>query len=125
MIFGVGIDLVEVARIQKALRVERFAARVFTAAERAYCASRKSGEAESYAARFAGKEAFVKALGLGLRAGPLTDISIENHAGGQPFIKLSGRYLTIVKEKNIGGIHVSLSHTKELAMAEVILEAQT
>ena len=124
MIFGIGIDLVEVPRIRKALQTSGFAARVFTAAERAYCDGKNTGKAASYAARFAGKEAFVKALGLGLRAGRLTDISIENNEAGQPFIVLSGHYLTIINEKNINGIHISLSHTKEWAMAEVVLEAQ-
>ena len=125
MIFGVGIDLVEVSRIRKALQTEGFAARVFTAAERAYCDNKQRGKAASYAARFAGKEAFVKALGVGLRAGRLTDISIENDAAGQPFITLSGRYSAMIKERKITGIHISISHTREWAMAEVILEAQS
>ena len=84
MIIGIGCDLAEVNRIQKALGQAGFAARVFTQREQDYCNSRGVQSAQSYAARFAAKEAFLKAIGTGLRGGRLTEIEVINDDMGRP-----------------------------------------
>lgn len=125
MIHGIGTDIVEVARIKKAIRkTSRFAARVFSEAEIRYCEESGAGlRYERYAARFAAKEAFLKACGTGLREGfSLTEITVKNAESGKPEIVLSGGSLETFKEKIQGGIHLSLSHLPELAMAVAVIE---
>ena len=124
MVIGTGIDIVEIKRIEKALQKEAFAQRFFAQAEIAYCEARKNAKYQSYAARFAGKEAFVKALGTGFRTGELTEISIENDELGCPQIILAGKYLEIANEKGVGKVHISLSHSQEYAVAQVVLEGK-
>lgn len=123
MIFGQGIDIIEVARIEKQInRGDRFKARIFTAAERAYCDGKKHG-AQNYAARFAAKEAFFKALGTGWRGGvTFQDVEILNNEMGKPEIILSGKALVLAEEYGIKRIHVSLTHLKEYATSIVTLE---
>jgi holo-[acyl-carrier protein] synthase len=123
MIVGVGLDIVEITRVQKAIEKGSLAERFFTPAERAFCEAKNAGRYASYAARFAGKEAFVKALGTGFRAGRFQEISIENNELGCPQVLLSGYYSDIIKTRKIDGIHISLSHSRMWAVAEVILEA--
>ncbi|MCJ7682423.1 MAG: holo-ACP synthase, partial [Candidatus Aminicenantes bacterium] len=91
MIYGVGIDMIETARVEKQLlRNERFRDRVFSPFEIEYCESKKN-KAQNYAARFAAKEAFMKALGLGWRKGlSFKDIEIRNDDLGKPSIVLYG-----------------------------------
>lgn len=121
MLAGLGVDIIEVARIKKALNRwgERFLKRVFTPQEKRYC-MRKAFPEQSLAARFAAKEAVMKALGTGLSGGiAWTDVEIVNNPQGKPEVK-PGRKITdrIGKRK----IHISLSHTKEFAVAFAILE---
>ncbi|MDR2005851.1 MAG: holo-ACP synthase, partial [Acidaminococcales bacterium] len=101
MIVGIGLDIVDIGRIQKAIEKTPLAERVFTPAERVFCERKNAGKYASYAARFAGKEAFVKALGTGFRAGRFQDISIENDVLGCPQVLLSGYYSDIIKTRNI------------------------
>ncbi len=122
MILGVGVDITEVPRIRGALENPRtgarFRARVFTTEEIAYCAQRRNGH-ESFAARFAAKEAMMKALGdaFGWR-------EIEVVRGkGAPSIRLSGRAAARAAAIGIQRIHLSLSHTAELAIAYVVAES--
>ena len=122
MIIGIGIDIVEIERIKKALDKEAFRDKVFSTYEIEYCESKKTNKFASYAVRFAAKEAFVKALGTGFRKGNLTDIYVENDALGKPFMTLSGPYVEIAKDKQIKHIHLSLSHSTQTAVAQVILE---
>ena len=89
MIIGIGCDLAEVSRIKRALGMKGFAARVFTQREQDYCQARGAQAYASFAARFAAKEAFVKALGTGLRGGRLTEIEVINDALGRPQLVLS------------------------------------
>jgi holo-[acyl-carrier protein] synthase len=96
--------------------------RCFTPAERSYCEARRRQKYASYAARFAGKEALVKALGIGFRAGRLIDISIENDELGRPRVILNGAYKEAARERKVEKIHISLSHAKEWAIAQVVLE---
>jgi holo-[acyl-carrier protein] synthase len=124
-IFGVGLDVIETRRIERLLatRAETFALRVFTPAEIAYC-ERKKNRAQHYAARFAAKEAFMKALGTGKQLGlSWQEIEVFNDDLGKPGIRLQGRALELAQERGITGIHLSLTHLKELAIAVVILEA--
>ena len=122
MIIGIGCDLAEVNRIQKALGQAGFAARVFTQREQDYCNSRGVQSAQSYAARFAAKEAFLKAIGTGLRGGRLTEIEVINDYMGRPQLALHGYFKDFAAGLGAERLHLTLSHTKELAMAQVILE---
>lgn len=122
MILGTGIDIVEIKRIQEALVKTAFRERVFSLGEIEYCESKNSQKFSSYAARFAAKEAFVKALGTGFRKGRFTDISVQNAADGKPSLVLAEPYAQIIKDKNIKHIHLSLSHSGNIAAAQVILE---
>lgn len=122
MIMGIGIDLVEVDRIRRAVANERFIERVYTKTERQYCDSRGRGAVLSYAARFAGKEAVMKALGVGLSGGAFTDIEIVNDELGAPLVKLSGGFAERARVRNVTNIHISLTHVKEYAAAECIAE---
>jgi holo-[acyl-carrier protein] synthase len=125
MIVSIGIDIVEVYRIRRTLeRTPRFGQRVFTQIERDYCDSKGVAAAQSYAARFAAKEAFLKALGTGWR-GKITwhDIEIINNELGVPRFNLSGEALKIMQNLGAEKVHLSISHTSEHAVAQVILEA--
>ncbi|MBV9242382.1 MAG: holo-ACP synthase [Acidobacteria bacterium] len=124
MIISLGIDIAEVYRIRETLaRTPRFGERVFTAAEREYCESKGAAAAQSYAARFAAKEAFLKALKTGWR-GKITwqDIEVVNDADGVPSLEIKGEAARLFRELGAARIHLSLSHTTEHAIAEVILE---
>lgn len=116
----VGIDLIEIARIRSALeRYPRFRERCFTEAERAYCDSRPN-PAESYAGRFAGKEAVGKALGIGVaRAFAWKDIEIVGRP--KPTVRLSGRVREWAEKTNAGAIDLSMSHSRELANAVAVV----
>lgn len=124
MLIGVGIDIIEIERIKKAMENSLFAKRFFTELEKEYCERKNNQKFASYAARFAAKEAFVKSLGSGFRKGQFTDISVENNELGCPNIVLNGYYLDLVKKRNIKKIHLSLSHSKQWAVAQVILEGE-
>ena len=89
MIKGTGVDIIEISRIEKSLTNEKFVERIFTKKEQEYCNSRKQMAVSSYAARFAAKEAVVKALGTGISGGGLwTDIEILPDDDGAPHVKL-------------------------------------
>lgn len=124
MIISTGIDIVEVYRIRETLeRTPRFAERVFTDAERSYCESRGVAATQSYAARFAAKEAFLKALRTGWR-GKLAwrEIEVTQTADGAPSLNVTGEAKRLLDELGADAVHVSLSHTSEHAIASVILE---
>jgi holo-[acyl-carrier protein] synthase len=121
-ILGIGLDLVSVSRIARALARwgERFATRVFTPGELAYCRAKPRPEI-SLAARFAAKEAFLKALGTGLSGGiTLRDVEVTTDPAGAPKISLHGRALVISRTSGICEIHVSLTHTGDHAAATVV-----
>ena len=126
-IIGTGVDLVTIARLRAALdnprTGERFRAHVFTAAEQAYCDDRGRGRYESYAARFAAKEAAMKALGCGWgRDAGWLDIEVGGAHGGAPEIVLTGRAADYARSIGITRLHLALTHTADLAMAQVIAE---
>lgn len=125
MIVAIGIDLVEVSRIEEvfARRGGRFRDRVFTEGEIAYCEKRAS-RLMSYAARFAAKEAVMKALGTGWGSGVgWRDIEVVVVEAGAPQIQLRGRARERLLKIGARRVHLSLTHTHELAMAEIILES--
>ena len=124
MILSIGIDIVEVYRIRETLaRTPRFAERVYTANERKYCESKGIAAAQSYAARFAAKEAFLKALKTGWR-GKITwqDVEVVSDADGVPTLNVTGEAAAILEERGATNVHLSISHTTDHAVAEVILE---
>lgn len=117
----VGVDLIEIQRIRRALeRYPRFRERCFTEAERAYCDARPN-PAESYAGRFAGKEAVGKALGIGVaRAFAWRDIEIVGRP--KPSVRLSGRVEAWAARVEAGTIDLSMTHTRELANAVAVVD---
>lgn len=122
MVIGIGTDIVEVQRISKSIESNDFKVRVFSASEIAYCEG-KVNKAEHYAARFSAKEAFLKAIGTGLRGDiALKEIEVINDELGKPSIKLNGKSSDIHSSKNIQAIHLTLSHVKDLAVAMVVVE---
>ena len=122
MVVGIGIDLVEIHRMKKAIERPLFVQRVFTPAEQAYCDSRGRQNAASYAARFAAKEAVMKALGTGLSGGGTwQDIEGLPDEQGKPVMTLSGYFGQLSRKMDVTRIHVSLSHAQEYAAAQVLL----
>jgi holo-[acyl-carrier protein] synthase len=126
MIFGTGTDIIEVSRIEKAAtRTQAFLDKVFTKNEQAYCEAQKAGKYQSYAARYAAKEAFFKALGTGYRHGmAFREIEVVNNKWGKPEMAVHGKVKTFVTEHHIAAMHLSLSHIKETAVAFVVLEKE-
>jgi holo-[acyl-carrier protein] synthase len=127
-ITGSGIDLIEVNRIQRALERRltgaRFRARVYTDAEVAYCESRGRGRYQSYAARFAAKEAVMKALGTGWnRNAGWREIEVVRERGRPPGIKLTGKAERFAQRLQITVFHLSITHTSTDAIAHVIAES--
>jgi holo-[acyl-carrier protein] synthase len=126
MIIGIGVDLIEVARIAEALHHARtgarFEAKVFTPGEIAYCRRRRNA-VESFAARFAAKEAAMKALGRGYLGGGIGWQQIEVvRERGRPSILLTGRAKQQADQIGVTCLHLSLTHTAALAVAYVIAE---
>ena len=124
MIVGSGIDLTEIGRIQKSMDRygERFLARVYTPAEQAYCL-RKRKAAESFAARFAAKEAGAKALGTGISYGVnWLEIEVGREPSGRPTLLFHGRAAQMAARLGATRAALSITHTNELAMASVVLE---
>ena len=122
MIVGVGCDIIEIERIARAIKRESFIQRVFTAKEAAYCQSRGQQAAASFAAGFAAKEAVLKALGTGLREGSLQEIAVANDALGKPLVQLSGHFAALSRQLGVKNIQISLSHSRDFAVAYVIME---
>jgi holo-[acyl-carrier protein] synthase len=125
MIVGTGIDIAEVPRIGESIERfgERFLRRIYTEGEIQYCDS-KANRVERYAARFAAKEAAMKALGTGWSRGVRwRDIEVVRQPGGRPTIKFHGKAAEFAAELSAKNVALSLSHTKEQAIASVILES--
>ena len=124
MIVSIGIDIIEVRRIREVLvRTPRFVERVFTSAERTYCDGRGAVAAQHYAARFAAKEAALKALQTGWRGGiGWQDVEVASRDGGAPYLLFHGLVQELFAGSGATTAHLSLSHTNEHAIAEVILE---
>ena len=126
MVVGIGIDIVEVERMERILarHGDRFVRRVFSEREAGYC-RRSARPAQSFAARFAAKESVLKALGVGWRLGAkFTDVEVVNDDFGAPSIRLSGKAREISERKGVARMVVSLSHTRLYANALVIAESE-
>ncbi|MFL6584464.1 MAG: holo-ACP synthase [Chthoniobacterales bacterium] len=123
-VIGIGVDLVEVSRIQHSLDRfgERFLRRVFTEGEVAYCKS-MAYPARHFAARFAAKEAVSKAFGTGIgKSMGWHDIDVHRKESGEPFLVLGGGAKQLADERGIGRALITLSHTDNHAMAMIVLE---
>lgn len=124
MIVGIGTDLAEVGRIRQSIARwgDRFLDRIYTKRERAY-ASSKANSVERFAARFAAKEAGMKAIGTGWNLGVTwKDFEVVNEAPGRPSLRLSGVAQRIARHLGVERISLSLTHTAEMAFAIVMLE---
>ncbi len=124
MVLGLGTDLIETKRVQESIDRfgERFLERVFTAGEITYC-RRKKNAAESFAARFAAKEAGAKALGTGISHGVnWKELEVRREVSGKPTLHLSGRAAELAKAMGVRRLQLSLTHSRELAMAVVVAE---
>ncbi len=125
MIVGTGVDIAEVPRIRESIKRfgDRFLSRVYTAGERRYCDS-KANRDERYAARFAAKEAAMKALGTGWNHGVRwVDCEVVRMPGGRPTIAFHGRAGEFAAKLGVKNASLSITHTKEQAFAQVILES--
>lgn len=125
MVLGLGTDMIEIARIEHSLTRfgDAFLRRVYTPGEVAYCQHKKKTAAESFAARFAAKEAAAKALGTGISRGvSWREFEVRRFPGHRPEMYLSGRAAEIANRLGIRHLSLSLSHTRELAIAIVIAE---
>jgi len=124
MVLGLGTDLIEIERIQISMDRfgERFLERVFTAGEIAYCRAKKQS-AESFAARFAAKEAGAKALGTGISRGVnWKEIEVRREMGQRPTLHFSGRAGELAGAMGVRRAQLSLSHSRKLAIAVVVVE---
>ena len=118
---GIGVDIVEIARIEQAVqRTPRFVKRVFSQEERDYCDA-QTRPAVHYAARFAAREAILKALGTGFGSGiSLSDIAVSRDQRGKPLAVLSGKAREIANQQGVQEVALSLSHTNDLAVANAL-----
>ncbi|GGG78224.1 holo-ACP synthase [Edaphobacter dinghuensis] len=125
MVLGVGTDLIEIDRVQQSLTRfgERFMHKVFTAGEIFYCQQKKHAT-ESFAARFAAKEAAAKALGTGIARGiGWQEIEVRRSPGERPTLHLTGRAADRAQAMGVQQLHLSLTHNRNVAMAVVIAES--
>lgn len=121
-IFGIGIDVVEIERIEESIHKfgDKFLDRIFTANERAYCDAQKRPHV-NYAARFAVKEAVAKAFGTGIGKDlAFLDVQVDRSHSGAPSVTLAGAGAVFAKEHNISSIQISLTHAKLYAAANAV-----
>jgi len=123
MIFGIGLDIIEVARVGRLIEKDNgFKERIYTSREIDYCEAKKN-KAQNYAARFAAKEAFMKAMGTGWRGGlAFNHIEVVNNELGKPEIVLHGQAKLLVEKEGITNINISISHVKDFASSIVTIE---
>ena len=124
MVLGLGTDLIETTRLQASIDRfgDRFLERIFSPGEIAYC-KRKKNAAESFAARFAAKEAGAKALGTGISRGVTwKEFEVKREVSGRPSLHLNGRAAELAGAMGVRRIQLSLTHSRDLAMAVVLLE---
>lgn len=124
MIFGTGVDIIEIARIERSLEKygEKFENKIFTPTEIAYCRS-KAGMGKHFSARFAVKEAVLKSMGMGMDQGiAWTDMEVVNQESGRPVLNLYGKGKELFESLNLKAIHISISHTQDHAIAQAVAE---
>jgi holo-[acyl-carrier protein] synthase len=118
LIFGSGVDLIEIDRIAKAVQNDRFNQRVYTR----YELTESKKLSHRLAGFFAAKEALLKAMGTGLAGFSWQEIEIRHDSKGAPYLAVSGKVALFLKQNNISHLHLSISHCQEYAIAQVILE---
>ena len=125
MIIGIGVDIVQIERVRKLVEnYSEFMHQVFTAREIEFCQA-KADSASSYAARFAAKEAMLKALSTRWNEKVnWLDIEVINEEQGNPILKIKGRTLRLMKKMGVYQTHLSLSHERDYALAFVVLEGE-
>jgi holo-[acyl-carrier protein] synthase len=124
MIYGIGVDLVDIRRMERVIKKwgDRFIGRVFTPGEMEICYARSS-PSSAFSLRFAAKEAFAKAIGLGMKKGVRwRDIEVFHFPQGRPGLKVHGRSSELCKKEKISGFHLSLSDEGDYGVAVVVLE---
>ncbi|MDA3884992.1 MAG: holo-ACP synthase [Candidatus Delongbacteria bacterium] len=123
MIFGIGTDIIQVERVKKSIEtIPGFTEKIYTAHEIKYCNSKKN-KYEHFAARFAAKEAFFKAIGTGWRGGlAFSEIEVNNDELGKPSFMLYGKSKEFSESNNFINVHLSITHIKDLAQAFVIID---
>jgi len=124
MIIGIGVDIVEIKRMERWTENKNLLERFFHNDEISLASSRRNNEAQTFASRFAAKEAFGKALGTGLSNIALKDIAVINSENGKPQIKLYGTAQNEFNKSGATKVHISISHEKENAIAMIILEKE-
>lgn len=127
MVLGIGSDLIEISRIRDSIERfgERFLHRIFTTGEIAFCQRKSAHAAESFAARFAAKEAAAKALGTGISRGiTWREIEVRREPGEKPTLHLSGRAAELAETMGVRRMHLTLTHSRDVAMAVVLAEDQ-
>lgn len=124
MIFGIGTDIIEVKRMENRLSEnDALKQKIYTQAEQLYCEEGRVTRYQRFAARFAAKEAFFKALGTGYRYGmAFHEIEVMNDKLGKPYIVLHGKVKEYLENEGVSIVHLTISHVKEMASAFVILE---
>jgi holo-[acyl-carrier protein] synthase len=126
MIVGMGTDLMEIERIEQSIARfgDRFLERIFTPCEIAYCQRKKKNAAESFAARFAAKEAAAKALGTGISQGiGWLELEVTRAPSGKPGLELSGRAAARANSLGVKRTSLSITHSRDTALAVVIMES--
>lgn len=125
MVLGLGTDLIEIGRVQQSIDDygDRFLRRIFTEGEIAYCLRKKKHSAESFAARFAAKEAGAKALGTGISRGvSWKEIEVTREPGERPKLRFSGRAAERAQAMGVRNVQLSLTHSRLVALAVVSVE---
>ncbi len=122
MIIGIGVDMCGISRLEKLVDNNRFVERIFTSDEKTYAESRGVFMATSFAAMFAAKEAFMKAIGTGIGPVPIKDIQIMHNELGKPYFVLHGKAEGMLKQLGGESTHLSISHEGDIAIAFVVLE---
>ena len=125
MVLGLGTDLIETERVRESIDRfgDRFLRRIYTPGEIAYCLRKKKHAAESFAARFAAKEAGAKALGTGISRGvSWQELEVGREPGGRPTLHLTGRAAELAAVLGVRRVQLSLTHSRDLAMAFVVME---
>ena len=121
MILGIGLDIIETARVERALKNPRFMNRVYTAGEQEYIENRK-GNVQSAAGIYAAKEAVSKALGTGIGPISFQEVEIVWRENGKPSVKLTGNALKLLQDMGGKRIMVSITHIKDLAAAQAVID---
>lgn len=117
MIAGIGIDLCEIARMEKLLKDERFLARYFSPEEQAYIQTKGKGAPQTMAGIYAAKEALVKALGCGIVSADLSLIGVTHDSYGKPSYVLQGEYARLAEDKRVSSFYLSITHDGGMAAA--------